>query len=212
MFKRILNRHAGSLLAYFLIIGSITWAVISYAWMSEVIGDNAGLNARIGSLKDSLNLVRNQLEIANNREFRITSQFQEGHDLFVFGRIGDGHPRGYMHVTNLEVNSEFIHKVISVCDSAEASGAPVNTDFAFETLFKESRFTVPEGRSETHDSYEWQFNRSTIAHYGWTEEQLQDPMFRLYGFIQYCKDNLHDVPRVDWRKCYRLGRSKYFKN
>lgn len=211
MFKRILNRHAGSLLAYLLIFGSLTWAVLTYSWGSGLSNDNRGLNKRIEALKDSLNQSRKQCEIADNRQFRITSQFREGHDLFVFGRIGDGNPRAYMYVTNLEVSSEFIHKVIIVCDSAKKAGAPVDADFAFETLFMESRFTVPDGLSKTHDSYEWQFNRSTIHHYGWTEEQLQDPLFRLYGFVQYCKDNLHDVQRADWRKCYRLGRSKYFK-
>ncbi len=211
MFKPILNRYAGVFLAYFLILGSIIWSVLTFEWGQSIRSENDGLNAHIRSLKDSLSIVRDQSDITNNREFRITSQFQSGHDLFVFGWIGDGNPRAYMYVTNLEVSSEFIHKVIVVCDSANKAGAPVDADFAFETLFMESRFTVPDGRSATHDCYEWQFNRSTIHHYGWTEEQLQDPLFRLYGFIQYCKDNLHDVPRKDWRKCYRLGRSKYFK-
>lgn len=211
MLKRILNRYAGVMLAYALIFGSIILAALTFKWGMSIKSDNEDLNARIFSLKDSLNIVRNQLDVANNREFRITSQFQSGHDYFVFGRIGDGHPRAYMYVTNLELNAEFVHRVIVVCDSAKKAGDPVDTDFALETLFKESRFTVPDGHSATHDSYEWQFNRYTIAHYGWTEQQLDDPMFRLYGFLQYCKDNLHDVPRKDWRQCYRLGRSKYFK-
>lgn len=210
MFKPILNRYAGVIVAYLIIFGSILWTVLTYEWGHGIKTENDDLNARLRSLKDSLTHVRGQLEIANNREFRITSQFQSGHDLFVFGRIGDGIPRAYMHVTNLELSAEFVHRVIVVCDSAEKAGDPVDADFALETLFKESRFTVPDGRSATHDSYEWQFNRSTIHHYGWTEEQLQDPLFRLYGFVQYCKDNLHDIPRADWRKCYRLGRSKYF--
>lgn len=168
------------------------------------------------SLRDTVGLLVKQIAIMENRQFQITSHFKSGHDLFVFGRFGYDTPVGYMYASTFEIDGEFLHKIIVVCDSAQDAGAPVDADFALQTLFYESRFAVPDhpdGGKHISDRnyYEWQFNLSTIHSYGWTWRQLEDRNFRLYAFIQYCKDNLFDVPRENWRICYRMGRDKYFK-